>query len=114
MINSLETDQTYEINVQIQTPFDTQPYNVGSYLLENDIKNTIVEPSYKGLFLADSPYILDDYWSQKISDNGIMVSLLVKADIKNKDLDILKNMFYVITNLSNYKFKLLNCNRLLL
>lgn len=99
---SLETGQTYEINLQIQTPFDTEPYNVGSYLLESNIKNTVIEPSYKRILLANSPYILNDYWSQKISDKDIKISLLVRADIKNKNLKILKNMVYVITNLSNY------------
>lgn len=89
----------YELIIEMQTPFDVRPYHIGSYLLNERINTSFLEPDYKELQLKPTPYILDDYWSQLISDKDIIVTLLIKADEKNNDLEKLKNMFYLLTNM---------------
>lgn len=83
----------------MQTPFDMRPYHIGSYLIDEHINTSFVEPDYKELQLKPIPYILDDYWSQLISDKDIVVTLLIKADETNNDLKKLQSIFYLLTSI---------------
>ncbi len=100
----LKSGIVYELTIEMQTPFDMRPYHIGSYLVDKHINTSFVDPDYKAIQLKPIPYILDDYWSQLISDEAIIVTLLIKADEQNNNLDKLRNMFYLLTNMGKILF----------
>ncbi len=106
--SSLETSITLELNssfvhevvVQIQTPFDQEAYTIGSYVVHTGVQTNLVEPEFKKIVLKTVPFILDDYWSQVVSDRSVIVSLLVSSDSLAKEaVDELANAQFLLSNL---------------
>ncbi len=102
IILELNNKFSYEIIIQVQTPFDTEPYTIGSYLVYKGIQTNLVDPDFKKIMLKPIPFILDDYTSQAISDNSMTMSLLFSSNYMIREvIDELVNLKIVLTDIKN-------------
>ena len=93
----IELGLYHEFLVFIQTPFDLLPFHIGTYLLDEKFKdlNLLRVHDYRRLEVNQNPVIFSSHWSEQISSNFVLISLLTDS-LNKKQTEI----EYLITNLS--------------
>jgi hypothetical protein len=90
----------YEIDVFIQTPFDSRPFHIGAYLLNSQIIQNEMRSGLRNVPISPNPYIFAHYWCEYISSTFVYVSIFKESHNDDQDEPLFDSFYYVLTDLS--------------
>jgi len=95
----------YEVDVFVQTPFDSRPFHIGAYLLNSKSIKIAIRQGLRYIPIKENPYLFAHYWCEYISNTFVYVSIFKSShNDDDQEEQLFDKFYYELLDLSTFSF----------